>query len=62
MEQKYTGKHFIGEIIYYKSHECIVENVWNYESRNGISIHPTGMYGFTIDLYDDQLEEKGAEK
>ena len=51
----YTGKHYIGEIVSHRGHECVVTAVWSDEGRNGISIKPTGGYGFEIDIYDDQL-------
>ena len=51
----YTGKHFIGEIVNHHGHECRVTAVWNDDGKNGISIVPTGDYGFEIDIYEDQL-------
>ena len=52
---EYTGSHYVGEIVQYRSHECEVVDVWSDDGRNGITIVPTGAYGFPIDLYDDEL-------
>lgn len=52
---EYTGKHYVGEIVEHGGHECIVVEVWNDEGLNGITIAPTGDYGFPIDIYDEQL-------
>ena len=57
---EYTGKHYVGEIVMHGEHECKVLDVWNCEDmtcedRNGITIEPTGGYGFPIDIYDEQL-------
>lgn len=52
---KYTGKHYVGEIVDHKGHECRVLAVWIDEGRNGITIEPTGDYGFPVDIYDEQL-------
>ena len=52
---KYTGKHYVGEIVMHGQHECVVLEVWNVEGRNGITIKPTGNYGFDIDIFDEQL-------
>ena len=58
-EEKYTGKHYVGEIVFHKggnmTHECEVTAVWKVDGRNGISIVPTGGYGFEIDIYEEQL-------
>ena len=51
----YTGKHYVGEIVMHGEHECVVLEVWNVEGRNGITIKPTGNYGFDIDIFDEQL-------
>lgn len=51
----YTGKHYVGEIVMHGYHECRVTHVWNVDGRNGISIIPTGGYGFEVDIYDEQL-------
>ena len=52
---KYTGKHYVGEIVRHRGHECLVTAVWNDEGQNGLSIIPTGGYGFEVDLYEWQL-------
>ena len=51
----YTGKHFVGEIVSHRGHECRIIAVWNDGDKNGISIVPVGDYGFEIDIYDEQL-------
>lgn len=51
----YTGVHYVGEIVMHREHECIVTHVWNDDGRNGITIKPTGNYGFEIDIYDELL-------
>lgn len=51
----YTGAHFLGEVVDHNGHKCQVTNTWRSEGRNGISIMPTGGYGFEIDIYDEQL-------
>lgn len=53
--KSYTGKHYIGEIVHHGYHECVVTEVWNVDGKNGISIKPSGRYGFEIDIYDEQL-------
>ena len=57
--EEYTGEHYVGEIVYHKGgdmiHECRVMDVWNVDGKNGITIVPTGNYGFEIDIYDEQL-------
>ena len=52
----YTGNHYVGEIVYHQGHECKVLCCWEYEEENGITIEPTGNYGFPIDIFDDQLD------
>lgn len=52
---EYTGDHFVGEIVNHRGHECRVTHVWEVDGENGISIIPTGNYGFGIDIYDWQL-------
>ena len=54
-EQVYTGSHYVGEIVTHNGHECRVTKVWVDDDKNGISIVPTGNYGFEIDIYDEQL-------
>lgn len=52
----YTGKHYVGEIVTHRGHECVVtETGVDDENRNCISIRPTGDYGFEISIYDEQL-------
>ena len=54
--KEYTGKHFPGEIVYHGEFECEVLEVWtDDEGKNGITIEPTGGYGFPVDIYDEQL-------
>lgn len=53
----YTGKHYVGEIVTHRGHECKVTHVWEDDGKNGISIIPTGGYGFEVDIYDEQLKE-----
>lgn len=55
LSNEYTGKHWIGEIVYHRGHKCRVIGTWSEEGRNGITIEPTGDYGFPIDIYDEQL-------
>lgn len=54
--EKYTGKHYANEIVIHRGHECRITAVWNDDGKNGISIVPTGGYGFEVDLYEDQLK------
>lgn len=51
----YTGKHYVGQIVTHRNHECVVTMTWNVDGRNGISIKPTENYGFEIDIYDEEL-------
>lgn len=55
--QEYTGAHRVGEIVNHRGHECKVTRVWVDPDvdKNGISIIPTGDYGFEIDIYEEQL-------
>ncbi|MBP5311885.1 MAG: hypothetical protein J6112_03525 [Clostridia bacterium] len=48
-------KHYVGEIVSHKGHECIVTSVWNDDGKEGITIKPTGNYGFEVDIYNEQL-------
>ena len=61
---EYTGKHYVGEIAKIRHgemiHEVIVTGVWECEG-NGVTIEPTGNYGFPIDLYDDQFDKQITE-
>lgn len=54
----YTGKHYVGEIVIHRGHECRVTDVWNDEGKNGVTIIPTGDYGFEVDIYEEQLGGK----
>lgn len=58
-EEAYTGSHSVGDIVYLKggiyNHECRVTRTWCDETGNGISVIPTGNYGFEIDIYEDRL-------
>lgn len=60
--KNYTGEHFVGEITHHREHEVIVTDVWNVDGKNGISIKPTGDYGFEVDIYEEQLEKPKAEE
>ncbi len=51
----YTGKYKVGDIVTHRGHECRVTAVWNYEGKDGVSIIPTGDYGFEVDLYENQI-------
>ena len=61
--EQYTGKYNVGDIITFTgkiggmTHECEVTHVWNVDGRNGVSIIPTGNYGFEIDVYEDLLND-----
>lgn len=56
---EYTGDHYVGEIIDFKgkygTHKCKITRVWNADGQNGVSIIPTGNYGFEIDVFEEQL-------
>ena len=52
---EYTGKHYVGAVVMHKGHECKVTAVWNDDGTNGVSIIPTGGYGFEVDIYEEQL-------
>lgn len=58
-EEEYTGKHYVGEIVSHNggdmTHECIVTAVWCVDGKNGLTIKPTGNYGFELDIYEEQL-------
>lgn len=61
MNSTYTGTHHVGEIVNHRGHECRVTAVWVDDvGRNGITIVPTGDYGFEVDLYDEQLNTDKA--
>ena len=47
--------HYVGEVVTYRGHKCRVTATWIDEGRKGVSIIPTGGYGFEIDVYNDQL-------
>lgn len=49
------AKHYVGEIVDHKGHECEVLAVWSDEGHKGLTIAPTGGYGFPVDIYDEQL-------
>lgn len=55
LQEKYSGEHFVGEIVNHRGHECRVTRVWNVDDKNGISIVPTGDYGWEVDIYEEQL-------
>jgi hypothetical protein len=58
-DEEYTGEHYVGEIVSHKggdmTHECIVTAVWCVDGKNGLTIKPTGNYGFELDIYEEQL-------
>lgn len=61
-KQRFIG-HYVGEIVHYKSyngfdHECVITALWDDPDtgKPGVTIRPTGNYGFEIDIYEDQLE------
>lgn len=58
-EVEYTiewgGNHYVGEIVMHHGHECKVTNRWYVDGKHGITIIPTGGYGFEVDIYDEQL-------
>lgn len=57
---EYTGVHYVNEIVHHGIHECKVTAVWvDDNGKNGITIIPTGGYGFEVDIYDDQLRDGG---
>lgn len=51
------SKHYVGEIVVHHGHECRVLETWvdPDNGKPGITICPTGNYGFPRDIYDDQL-------
>lgn len=51
----YTGSHYVGEIVTHHGHECRVVCVWSDDGKNGVTIIPTGNYGFEVDIYEEQL-------
>ena len=53
-----TMKFHEGQIINYNGHQCKVIDTWydDYEEQEGITITPTGNYGFPVDLYTDRLK------
>ena len=54
-EYVYTGAYCEGDIVTHHGHECRVLEVWNVEGMNGLTIIPTGDYGFDVDIYEEQL-------
>ena len=55
-EKAYTGKHSVCEIVQHGKHECRVTRCWDCGDGNGISIVPTGDYGFEVDIVpEDRL-------
>lgn len=55
--EEYDGKHYVGEIINHRGHECRVTTVWKVDGENGISIIPTGNYGFEVDITEKRYNE-----
>lgn len=53
--EAYTGKHRPGEIVSHRGHECRVLDVWCEDGKNGVTIIPTGNYGFEIAVNEDRL-------
>ena len=56
----YSGKYHIGEIVDHRGHECRITRTWCVDGKNGLSIIPTGGYGFEVDLYEEQLQSAGV--
>ena len=56
--------HYIGEIVVHRAHRCKVTAVWvdRDNDRTGITIQPVEGYGFPVDIYDEQLEDKDYQK
>ena len=61
-KQRFIG-HYVGEVVHYKTssgmnHECVITALWDDPDtgKSGVTIKPTGDYGFEIDVYEDQLE------
>ena len=56
-EKAYTGKYHVGDIIQYRGHECRVTRCWmvDEDDGNGISIIPTGGYGFGRDILESEM-------
>lgn len=44
-----------GDILDYHGHECLVLGEWEDEGKLGITIEPTGDYGFPVDVYEEQV-------
>lgn len=62
-EEKYNGKHYVGEIVHWRGHECRVTDVWkDDEGENGISIIPTGNYGFEVYITEKRFDEMNEQK
>lgn len=59
---EYNGKYRVGDIVKITCcemvHEIQVVDVWNDEGKNGVTIVPTGNYGFEVDLYEDKFDQK----
>lgn len=57
MNEEYTGKYVVGQVVMHKGHECEVVDVWTDfdNGKNGVTIKPTGNYGFPIDIYEEQV-------
>lgn len=54
-------KFYEGQLINYNCHQCKVTETWCDEDGNeGITIKPTGNYGFPIDLYCEGLKRYWA--
>jgi hypothetical protein len=57
-DDEYSGDHYVGEIVMFRTHQCKVTHVWkDEEGNNGISLIPTGNYGFEIDVTEKRFEE-----
>lgn len=52
---EYSGKRHVGDIVMHHGHECRVTGVWSDDGKDGLSIVPTGGYGFEVDIYEEQL-------
>ena len=51
----YAGKYSVGQIVMHRGHECRVTAVWNDDGKSGVTIVPTGDYGFEVDVYDENV-------
>lgn len=59
MKEKYTGQYKVGDVVKHKGvnmiHECKVVDVWKVDGRNGVTLEPTGGYGFPSDVWEERV-------